>query len=131
MWMLLGERHADPSMSGTSTADERRRATRVPFGRPVRLQFGSVRDVIEAATTDISVGGMFIRTTSFRRPGAKLDFRIALTGTKGLIEGSAEVVRVHGGDESELPSGMGIHFLELRGDSETLVRGVVDARRSG
>ena len=73
---------------------------------------------------------MFIRTTSFRLPGDKLDFRIALSDADTLIEGSAEVVRVHGGDESELPSGMGVHFLELRGNSAELVRRVVDAHRS-
>ena len=115
--------------TGNSGAGNRRRAPRVPFGRPVRLRFGPGRDVIEAATADISEGGMFIKTTSFRQPGAKLDFRIALSDASALIEGSAEVVRVHGGDESELPSGMGVHFVELRGNSAELVRRVVDTRR--
>ena len=91
------------------------------------MQIGPLRDVIEAVTADISVGGMFIKTTSFRQPGAELDFRITLSDTSALIEGSAEVVRVQGGDETERPSGMGIHFLDLRGNSAELVRRVVDA----
>ena len=73
---------------------------------------------------------MFIKTTSFKHPGYKLDFRIALSEASALIEGSAEVVRVQGGDESELPSGMGVHFVELRGNSAELVRKVVDAHRT-
>ena len=115
--------------TGNSGAGDRRLAPRVPYGRPVRLQFGPLQDVIEAATADISEGGMFIKTTSFRQPGAKLDFRIALSDASALIEGSAEVVRVLGGDETELNSGMGVHFLELRGNSEELVRRVVDEHR--
>ena len=115
--------------TGDSRAGDDRRSPRVPFGRAVRLHFGPPRDVIEAATADISEGGMYIKTTSFRLPGAKLDFRIALSDTSALIEGSAEVVRVHGGGESEPPSGMGIRFLELRGNGAELVRGVVNAHR--
>ena len=72
---------------------------------------------------------MFIKTTSFREPGTKLDFRIALSEPRALIEGSAEVVRVQGGDETERPSGMGIHFLELQQGQKELVRSFVDAHR--
>ena len=73
---------------------------------------------------------MFIKTTSFRELGAKLDFRIALSDPAVLIEGSAEVVRVQGGDETERPSGMGIHFLKLQHEQAELVRCVVDAHRT-
>ena len=73
---------------------------------------------------------MFIKTTAFREPGAKLDFQIALSESSSLIEGSAEVVRVQGGDEAERPSGMGIHFLKLQHEQAELVRCVVDAHRT-
>ena len=117
------------TQTGNSRAGDRRRLPRVPFGRPVRVHFGPLRDVVEAATADISVGGMFIKTTSFRLPGAELEFRITLSDASALIEGSAEVVRVYGGDESEFPSGMGVHFLELRGNSAALLRSVVEEHR--
>lgn len=68
---------------------------------------------------------MLVRTSSFRDPGTKLDFTIVLADTSAMIEGSAEVVRVHGGDESRLASGMAIHFLELTGNSAELLRSVV------
>lgn len=115
--------------NGNGETSDQRRSPRVPFGRAVRFHFGPQRDVVEAATADISEGGMYVKTTSFRLPGAKLDFRIALADSNALIEGSAEVVRVYGGDESEVASGMGVHFLELRGNSEELVRRVVDEHR--
>ena len=70
---------------------------------------------------------MLVKTSSFRNPGTKLDFTIALPEENASIEGSAEVVRVHGGDETKLPSGMGIHFLELRDASAKLLHSVVES----
>ena len=108
-------------------AGDRRRSPRIPFDRPVRLQFGPPPDVITATTVDISTGGMFVRTTAFRQLGGTFDFTISAGDGGDPIVGSAEVVRVCGGDESEPPPGMSVRFMELRGNSAELVRRAVEA----
>lgn len=70
---------------------------------------------------------MFAATTSFHRPGERLGFVIHLPDSDAPIEGSAEVVRVQGGDESDRPAGLGIRFLDLPPDQEERIRTIVNA----
>ena len=72
---------------------------------------------------------MFVDTSCFKEPGAELDFEIAFSGAGEMIAGTAEVVRVRGGDSSLGPSGMGIHFHELWGRSAGILTEVVEAGR--
>ena len=51
--------------------DDRRTTERVPLERPVRLEFSKVRDFIAAVTSNISEGGMFIKTTAVRKVGSE------------------------------------------------------------
>ena len=114
-------------MSEETRSEDRRIAPRVPFDEPIRLQLPPAKDFIDAATANISQSGMFIRTTTLALPGSRLDFNITLADETALIEGLGEVVRIQGGDESQRPSGMGVRFLDLRGNSAEVLRAVVAA----
>ena len=96
---------------------ERRGSVRVPFPTPYRWEFR------EAATANVSRSGMFVQEA--RVPvGASFDFSIALGQGLSPIQGIGEVIW-HSTDENGAFTGAGVHFLELKGDSFSLVRRIV------
>ncbi len=66
---------------------------------------------------------MFIQTA--RIPvGESFDFSITLSDDFGPIQGSGEVMYLSI-DETGVSTGMGVHFLDLKGESFSLLRQVV------
>ncbi len=102
-----------------------RRKQRVPFRRPVRLEHEGLLSVIEAVTADISESGMFVQTAKIP-VGTSVNFSIALGDGFSLIEGRAEVVWFSI-DETGVSTGIGVRFLELKGESLSLLRQIVAA----
>jgi uncharacterized protein (TIGR02266 family) len=81
-----------------------------------------------AEGTEISGGGMFLRTRAVLAEGAMLTVRVTLPGLKRAFTVLGKVVRtVKGGLFS--PSGMGVRFVDLSpGDRQTILEYV--ARRT-
>jgi uncharacterized protein (TIGR02266 family) len=92
---------------------------RVPFERTVILKF-------ERFSANISMGGMFIRTERFQKPGSVFEFVFKLADDSNLIQGLGEVVWVREDDLGpEAPPGLGIRFLELDWESRKLISRVI------
>ena len=94
--------------------------------RPVRLYFARFQDFVEACTENMSASGMYIRGTAIQSIGTTFEFAIALTDDISLIEGTAEVRWIDHGINGK-PTGMGVHFVELIGDSSWLVARIVES----
>ena len=104
-------------------AEDYRAKPRVPLRRPVRLKSPPLEDFIEAATANISESGMFIQTA--RIPiGQSFDFSLTLSDDFSPIQGSGEVMYLSI-DETGASTGMGVHFLDLKGESFSLLCQVV------
>lgn len=100
---------------------------RMPLETRVLLKFDRFSGFISEYSSNISQGGMFIRTLSSEPVGTILDFGFRLGDGYELIHGRGEVVWVREQDESpERPAGMGIRFLDLNQESRELIRMMVE-----
>lgn len=70
--------------------------------------------------TNISVGGVFIRTRHPAAIGTELKVAFALPGLEGKVETTGRVVHVQG-ETAESPGGMGIRFEDLSKDSKKII----------
>ncbi|HEV8628980.1 MAG TPA: TIGR02266 family protein [Thermoanaerobaculia bacterium] len=114
---------ADPSDPSSTTDPERRR---VPLERKISLKFKEFRGFITEYSANLSMGGMFIRTTSPKPIGTIFDFELSLTDDFKLVQGIAEVVWIREGDDGpERPMGMGVRFLDLSSESRKLIERIV------
>ncbi|HVK86409.1 MAG TPA: PilZ domain-containing protein [Kofleriaceae bacterium] len=97
----------EPAVSAIADA-ERRRAPRVLVD--LEVDYASEDNYLFAYITDISVTGIFIRTTTPEAPGTHLNLRF------GAIEAEGEVIWVNPyrpGAPDNLHPGMGVRFLQL------------------
>lgn len=98
-------------------APEKRHSKRVAVNR----EFASIEEFITEYVSDISEGGVFIRSDDPLPVGTRVDLRFTvIVSDFETIEGIGEVVRVvpPGGGE---PAGMGVVFTELTSYSQKLV----------
>ena len=97
------------------TADQRREP-RVSAELRIRLAYGSVDDFVERYATNLSRGGIFVRTLEPSPPGSEVLIDISLATGDHVIRGRG-VVRwttpPSAPGEPEREPGMGIRFLEL------------------
>lgn len=106
---------------------ERRRYPRVPLNLLIQYRFDTFEDFISEYASDISEGGMFIRTDEMREEGAMIYLQFALKDGTKLIEGLGRVVRVNPPGE-EAPQGIGVEFVNFDEDSRALITAIVDER---
>ena len=112
----------ESSEDSASTLD-RRVKPRVELHRAVLLKSARLHELIEADIANISESGMFIQTA--RIPvGESFAFSIDLSDDEGPIQGSGKVMYISI-DETGVSTGMGVHFLNLKGESSSLLRQVV------
>lgn len=83
----------------------------------INKEFASFDEFLEAYVTNVSSGGVFIRTKRPLPVGTSVDlhFTVIADGLE-LIEGVGEVVRVE-----DNPAGMGVAFRELSPESRALL----------
>jgi uncharacterized protein (TIGR02266 family) len=102
---------------------ERRRSPRVLVD--LEVDYASEENYLFAYITDISVTGIFVRTTSPESPGTQLNLRFS-PDDSGPIEIEGEVIWVNPyrpGTPDNLHPGMGIRFTGLDHDlRERLLR---------
>ena len=72
---------------------------------------------------NLSIGGVFVKTTDRRPVGSQVFFQFTLRGGGTLIEGLANVVHVN--DE-----GMGMEFVSVLEPSAGIIRALVAQRLS-
>jgi len=104
----------DVAEEGMGSLMERRATARAPVDGRVEMRFDVSSNHVMHYVTNVSAGGMFIRTPDVRPPGTLLEFRLALTGGGAPIEGRAEVVWARNLDQfQEGPPGMAVRFLDM------------------
>jgi molecular chaperone DnaK len=109
-------------------SDEKRRDPRVGAELRLRLAYGSMDEFIERYATNVSRGGIFVRTREPWPPGTELAIDIALANGDQVIRGRG-VVRwttpPSAPGEPPRDPGMGLRFTELAPESRALVELVV------
>lgn len=117
-------------MSSNGDGKPARGSERVPINAEVDLEFESFQGFLSEYSSNISLGGMFVRTSEAPPVGTVLRFSLKLKGNFNLIQGRGEVVWTRPESEDpKVPAGAGIRFLELETASEDLIRRMVDRHR--
>lgn len=106
-------------------SQERRRHPRVKLDLLVQFRLQSYEQFLTDYASDLSIGGMFLRTPEPKPEGTLLYFQFTTKDDGALIEGLGRVVRVtRGGDAT----GMGIEFVNVEEPSLTRIREIVEQR---
>ena len=104
-----------------------RDSRRVPLETRVQFKFDRFFGFLSEYSSNISPGGMFIRTYEPQPAGKVLDLEFSLGDGFELIKGRGEVMWNRTRDDSPgRPAGMGIRFLELSEGSKELIYRMVD-----
>src|SRR5215210_1331296 len=104
-----------------------RDSRRVPLETRVQFKFDRFSGFLSEYSSNISPGGLFIRTRTPQPLGTVLDFEFRLGDGFELIKGSGEVVWVREEDDGPTrPAGMGLRFRELSQGSQELIYRIVD-----
>lgn len=100
--------------TGAPVGFERRRHSRLPISRPVRLEIAGVDDVM-AVTANLSSGGLFVECPEPPPVGTRVRFALDL-GARA-VRGHAEVawLRLRYASREE-PRGMGLRILFVLDD---------------
>jgi len=107
---------------------ERRKYPRVPLSLLIQYRFDTLEDFLSEYSTNISIGGMFIRTDKPKDEGTLVYLQFYLRDGAKLIEGLGRVVRVNPADTAgdQSASGMGIEFVNFDEESMELIRQIVE-----
>lgn len=104
-----------------------RDARRVPIETRVQFTFDRFSGFVLEYSSNISPGGMFLKTRTPLPEGKIIDFECSLGDGYELIKGRAEVVWTRLEDDGTTrPAGMGVRFLELSEGSLELIYRMVD-----
>jgi molecular chaperone DnaK len=107
---------------------DKRSGQRAPSGLLLKLSYGSVDEFVEKFASNVSRGGVFIRTREPRPVGTTLQFELRLTGGEAVLKGQG-VVRwtqeAKPAARPPVPSGMGVQFVALDGPSREVVERIV------
>ena len=95
----------------------------------INKEFASIDDFIAEYVTDISRGGVFIRSKQPLPVGTKVNLKFSvIVDDFQTIEGEGEVVRVLEDGEN---IGMGVQFISLPDESRAIVEDLVRRREAG
>lgn len=109
-----------PEVRLTDQPSDRRRHLRVPIALRVRVSARDVTEFAERYATNLSRGGIFLRTASPQPVGTLLHLEVQLADGTPLLKARGEVRYV----EEDAPgnvAGMGVQFRELDPASQQLV----------
>ncbi|MBL9039001.1 MAG: TIGR02266 family protein [Archangium sp.] len=87
----------------------------------VKLAHSGIDEFVEKYATNLSPGGMFIRSRDPKPLGTLVHFKIELASGARVMQGSAVVKWVRGMNDPEGPPGMGVSFETLDPASQSLV----------
>lgn len=101
---------------------------RAAVEQAIGLRFKHFGDFIEELASNLSTGGMFIRTRKPHPVGSIFEFEFRLDNDQPLIAGKAQVAWVRRrSDYIDKPAGMGVRFVELDDDSRRHIGELVAA----
>ncbi|MHB1844144.1 MAG: TIGR02266 family protein [Deltaproteobacteria bacterium] len=110
---------------------DKRRHPRAELQLLVQYRFDSVGDFLAEYSSNISLGGIYVRTDRPREEGALIYLQFALKDGSRLIEGLGRVVRSNPPGEG-LPEGiepgMGVEFVNFDDESIELIERIVQER---
>jgi uncharacterized protein (TIGR02266 family) len=93
--------------------------------KTVNKDFESIEDFVAEYVTNVSHGGVFIRSKNPLPVGTKVNLKFSIIVEDfETIEGEGEVVRV---DLHPDNMGMGVQFTKLTSESAELIKTLVDA----
>ncbi len=117
-------------MSDSKPADDRRRYPRVSLSLLIQYRFDTLDDFLAEYSTNISFGGMFIRTEQPREVGSLIYLQFYLRDGAKLIEGLGRVVRVAepDPDDPDAEHGMGVEFVNFDEESMRLIEQIVEGK---
>jgi uncharacterized protein (TIGR02266 family) len=98
---------------------DRRQHPRAELKLLVQHRYEDVDAFVKEVATNISVGGLFLRTEQPHDEGSTIYLRFTLVDGLPLIEGIGKVERV---------AGMGIEFISLDDESRELIESIVTER---
>ncbi len=84
-------------------------------------------EFVEEACSDLSSGGMFIRSPSPAPAGTLLKLECDVDDGQGLIRAVARVVWIRERDAAEEPRGMGVKFVKLEPGGRELIAAVLES----
>jgi molecular chaperone DnaK len=97
----------------------------------LKLSYGTVEEFVERFASNISRGGLFIRTREPKPVGTLLAFELRLHGGETVVRGQGVVRWIQREDPAAHPPtapGMGVQFLELDARSREIVERMVTLR---
>jgi molecular chaperone DnaK len=116
-----------------SDSGEKRGGDRTPVGLLVRLSYGSVDEFVERFATNLSRGGVFIRTRTPKPPGTQVAFELKLASGETVVKGLGTVLWSRNEDPHSNPPvapGMGVQFNDLDEPSRAVIERVMEKREA-
>lgn len=108
------------------------RDERVALERKISLKFKEFRGFVTEFSDNLSLGGMFIRTTTPAPIGTVFDFEFSLDEGEPLIHGIGQVIWVRERDQGfDHPAGIGVRFLFVDPEGRQLIERLVADRLAG
>ena len=93
----------------------------------VQMRLHDLDEFMRVYSSDVSAGGMFIRTVDPRPVGSTIYLQFRLDDGSRIIEGLARVAHVNPPDHPA--PGMGVEFIDLDWRSRQLVEAILDERK--
>ena len=114
----------------TPEGAEKRKHPRAPLQLLVQYRFGSVGDFLAEYSSNISLGGIYIRTDEPREEGSLIYLQFTLRDGSPLIDGLGRVVRSNrpGDLPPGIEPGMGVEFVNFDDESMALIEQIVRDR---
>jgi type IV pilus assembly protein PilZ len=105
----------------------RRAAARIKA--KLKVRFKSADSFINEYTSNISKGGLFIRTNTPCELRDRVAIVLVIPGTEMEVTALGEVIHVIGADQATagMPAGMGIQLLELKKEDQERIEGYIKA----
>jgi uncharacterized protein (TIGR02266 family) len=108
---------------------DQRRDKRAPASLKVKYKSANVDQFIEQFGTDVSRGGMFIKTKTPLEMGTLLKLELQLSDASPVIQGMGRVCwRRAASADPGLPVGMGLKFIKLEDLSRATIERIVEKR---
>jgi molecular chaperone DnaK len=110
---------------------DKRSGQRTPVGLLLKLSYGTIDELVEKFASNVSRGGVFIRTREPKPVGTLLAFELRLQGGEPVMKGQGIVrwIRLEEpGAHPPAAPGMGVQFLELDERSRELVERMVSVK---
>lgn len=121
---------AEPAVDPTAAEGDQRRWPRVKLDARVVVSYPNLVQLVSGPLSDISLGGLFIRTPSVRPIGTPLTLKVIARDETLEFEAHGRVVRVvrpedAGPDGLPVP-GMGIEFDKLMPETRSALKRLIE-----